>query len=157
MDSLSEFSKIKRLTEGWPEGISYNTGDKEIDDYYDKNNGAVSKRTSFFYKKRLLDIFIYAMAIGKKLGKHTSFTDRSYSMPVDALKEDEIWLMISVALSEKNNDLKLFENPKEIVRTCEEYANAGIKPLIELDRITSIDNPNGSFEEKLQELLKDLN
>lgn len=157
MDSVSEFSKIKRLTEGWPENISYNEGDKEIDDYYDKNTGAVSKRTSFFYKKRLLDIFIYAMAIGKKLDSHTPFTARSSTMPVDALKEDEIWLMISVALSETNNDLKLFENPKEIVRLCEEYANAGIKTLIELDRITSNDNPNGLFEEKLQELLKDLN
>ena len=130
----SNISKIRRLVSDWPEHISYDKNNSDVSSYYDKYKGYPTNPESFFYNKRHLDIFIYAMSIGKHYGKKSKLKDRSNSLPVDALKEDEIWLMIATALSESDTNLEILKDGKKIVQICEEYANAGITYLIDTDK-----------------------
>lgn len=150
----SELSK--KLTIDWPKNMSYDTSDERISDYFSERVGVVTKRGSIFYKKRLIDVFLFAMALGKQKGLRTPLDKKSISMPTDALKEEEIWLMSSVALSEKESDLDILTKPEEIVKICEEYANTGVKHLIALDFGTSLSDPLEPYEKLLEENLEKL-
>ena len=145
----TDISKIRLLVSNWPEHISYDKSNEDVVDYYGKyNNGYTTKKHSFFYGKRNLDIFTYAMAIGKHYNTKRALKSKSISLPADSLKENEIWMMISVVFSEPNVDIKILSDGKEIVKICEQYANAGIEKLIDMDK-----NGADSFTENFQELL----
>lgn len=150
----SELSK--KLTIDWPKNMSYDISDERISDYFSERVGVVTKRGSIFHKKRLIDVFLFAMALGKQKGLRTPLGKKSNSMPTDALKEEEIWLMSSVALSEKDADLDILTKPEEIVKICEEYANTGVKALIALDFSTSISDPLEPYEKLMEENLEKL-
>lgn len=149
----SEISK--KLTLDWPPHISYDSSDERISENFSERTGFVAKRTSIFYKKRLLDIFLFALALGKRKGIRTPLKKKSQSMPTDALTEEEIWLMTSVALSEPKSDLDILTKPAEIVKICEEYANTGINDLITRDYNSSLSDPLGPYEKLLEEGLKE--
>ena len=145
----TDISKIRLLVSNWPEHISYDKSKEDVVNYYDKSQkGYTSKKHSFFYNKRNLDIFTYAMAIGKHYNEKLEVKNKSNSLPADSLKENEIWMMISVVFSEPNVDIKILSDGKEIVKICEQYANAGIEKLIDMDK-----NGADSFTENFQELL----
>jgi hypothetical protein len=59
---------IRKLVSNWPQNISYENSDPTISRFYDESHGAVNTENSIFHKKRLLDIFLFAMAIGKYEG-----------------------------------------------------------------------------------------
>jgi len=146
----------KKLTVDWPKNMSYDISDQRTADYVSERVGVVTKRGSIFYKKRLLDVFLFAMAKGKQKGLRTPLTKKSNSMPTDALKEEEIWLMSSIALSEKNSDLDILTKPEEIIKICEEYANTGVKDLIAIDFSTSISDPLEPYEKLMEDNLEKL-
>jgi len=150
-------TKSKRLIADWPEHLSYDTSDKQISDYYSNVSGAITRSESFFYKKQLTDIFLYAMSIGKKLEERKPLKQRSNSIPKTAFQEDEVWIMISTVMSVPNSDLHMLEdqNAKEIAHTCEEYANAGIYQLIALDMHTGGDKLR-PFEQEFEKLIDTL-
>lgn len=77
-------------------------------------------------------------------------------MPTNALREEEIWLMTSIALAEDGSDLDILTKPEEIVKICEEYANTGINALITLDYNTSLSDPLQPYEKFFQDTLQDL-
>ena len=145
----SEISK--KLIIDWPKNMSYDTSDERISDYFSERVGVVTKRGSIFHKKRLIDVFLFAMALGKQKELRTPLAKKSLSMPTDALKEEEIWLMSSIALSEKDADLDILTTPEEIVKICEEYANTGVKSLIALDYSTSLSDPLEPYEKLMEE------
>ena len=65
---------VKALLAHWP-AIGYDSADDEVADFYSKMEGAVSSgsgtgagRFSFFAKKKLTDVFIFAMLLGRKDG-----------------------------------------------------------------------------------------
>jgi len=150
----SEISK--KLTLDWPENMSYDISDTPISENYSERTGFTQKRTSIFHKKRLLDIFLFALALGKQKGIRTPLKKKSQSMPTNALTEEEIWMMTCVALSEPNADLDILTKPAEIVKICEEYANTGINELITRDYNSSLSDPLGPYEKLLEENLEKL-
>lgn len=148
-------SNIKKIIADWPEFLSYDNSDEKIKKFYSEFEGEKTKRGSIFYGKRLLDIFLLSMAIGKQSGIRTKLENKSRTMPRNALTEDEIWLMTCVAFTEKDGDLKVLTDPKEIVNICEEYANTGIRKLIALDIGSSFSDPLGPYEDLLEKKLKE--
>lgn len=139
----------KHLTYDWPHDISYDSDRKHVDDFYSKINGAISEKSSIFYQKRQIDIFLLAMAIGKSMGSRELIRKPSHAIRRDALNEIEAWMMCSVALSDTKS-LDVLAEPSKAVRICEEYANGGIDTLIALDK-----RPGDSvYEEFLKDVLE---
>lgn len=123
-------SKISRqLSSDWPHEISYDKSKSGVEDFYSTVRGTISEKSSIFYKKRQIDIFLLAMAIGKSLGEPESLKSPSAVIRRDALSEKEVWMMCSVALSVAKS-LDVLAEPSKAVRICEEYANAGIGTLM---------------------------
>ena len=142
----------RQLQADWPVYMSYDNGDSDTDRFYHTGKGAILEESSIFYQKRQIDIFLLAMAIGKEQKTRKPLGKPSNSIRRDALTEEEVWLMCCVALSEDDANLETIADPKKIVKICEEYANGGIKTLIQLDTQTDINNQQ--YEESLERALK---
>lgn len=129
MDSTK---KTKRMTAYWPRHISYDKADEDIKAYYSEDAGAVTRPRSMFYDKRLIDIFLCAMSVGRKLDRQVPLKKPSNSIPKDSFQEDEIWMMVAAAMSAKT-DLNNLGDPRAVTSICEKYANGGIKHLMRID------------------------
>lgn len=143
--------KTKRMTAEWPKHVSYDKACDDVRSYYSVDTGAVTKRHSMFYRKRLIDIFLCAMSIGCKLKRRKPIEKRSDTIPKDSFQEDEIWVMVATALSEEI-DLNKLEDSKVVVDICEEYANGGIKHVMRIDRRYAEDGRLG-FEEEVKKII----
>lgn len=148
------------LLKNWPENISYHKS-TDIENYFSKEHGAITNSSSLFHeKKRILEIFIFAMAFGKNRKSYLPWSDiknskKSLTMPTDALTEEEIWLMTCVAISHENNGVEVIKEPKKIVEICEGYANGGIALLLSYDKSSnSLDKFEEEFESLLEEAIK---
>lgn len=153
----------RKISAGWPKvGYDGNENKKTVG-FYARSSGATKDRTSMFAKKKLADIFIYAMTLGKNAGLKQDYTkksDRRDSIDIEyiATHPEYLWMMISVALeeAEKNGEepLKIFDDPREkILGVCEQYANYGIELLIDMSEKASVSDPHIGYEEKFEELL----
>ncbi len=146
-------NKISRqLQSDWPTHMSYDKNDGSVEKFYSSINGALVEKNSIFYNKRQIDIFLLAMAIGKKRDAKESIKTPSQSIRRDALNEQEVWLMCCVALSDNDAGLETLADPKKLIKTCEEYANGGIKILMQLDSQPDINNKQ--YEEFLEDGIK---
>ena len=115
--------------------MSYDKANDEAAKFYDitSDGSAIGADTSIFYKRRQIDIFLLAMAIGFARKNRKKVTRPSMSIRRDALREKEVWMMCSVALAEEGR-LEVLADPPRVVRICEEYANGGINELIKMDK-----------------------
>ena len=155
----------RQISAGWPK-VGYDKGRDEVIGFYIKSEGATKKNTSFFEKKRLTDIFIHAMAIGKYAGitkEYDKKSDRKDTIDMEYIAgtPEYLWMMISIALVEaKKNDedpLEIFEDPRnKILAVCERYANYGINLLINQDKEATSDNPFSGYERKFEQILDDM-
>ncbi len=152
----------RKLTAGWPK-VGYDGENDSVREFYSKFSGKTKDRTSFFASKRLADIFIFAMALGKKEGIRKPYEKKSYRREtIDfeyiAHQPEYLWMMIAIAIEESDGDLAIFQNPQtQIIDICEEYANYGIELLIELESKSSASDPYVGYEEKFEKLLDDSN
>lgn len=156
--------KATELISNWPEWISYPSAPEKNDwhkvgTYYSNSDGAITDPDSLFFSKehrmRGLDIFIFAMALGKNRNNFLPWDSLKGvkpqpNMPKSALREYEIWLMASVAISHENSTA-ILNDPRKIISICEGYANGGIALLMTWDS-----NGLSSFEEQLTELYQKL-
>ena len=149
---------VGTIRANWPKYIGYNKSNTKIEIYYDdkKNDGAKNKKTSFFYGKTGLDIFLMAMALGKDIGSSTPIPKggKANNLPTSSLTDATMWAMISVALSEEDTDLDTLTDGKKIYEICEGYANTGILPLITLDETGEIGNYQSQFEDKFKKYIE---
>jgi len=143
--------KTKRITVDWPKDISYDTAFDDIKAYYSVDTGAVVQPQSMFYNKRLIDIFLCSMSVGRKLKRRTPVKKPSRTIPRDSFQDDEIWVMIATALSVET-DLNKLGDPKVVTDICEEYANGGIKHLMRIDKRYAEDGQLG-FAEELEKMI----
>ena len=145
-------NKISRqLQADWPTHMSYDMSDGDVDRFYSSINGVLTEQNSIFYRKRQIDIFLLAMAIGKELNTKKPLKKPSQSIRRDALNEEEIWLMCCVGLSEDDANLDILAEPTKLIRMCEEYSNGGINTLIQLEN--QIDLNNRQYEEFLEKAI----
>ena len=145
-------SRVSRILQAdWPKNMSYDKAVSGAEGFYSTINGTVTERSSIFYNKKQTDIFILAMAIGVDLEERQKLVKPSQTIRCDALTEMEVWMMCSVALAEEHA-LDVLANPSKMIRICEEYANGGIKSLMNLNAFSgnSISEP---YEKSLEDLL----
>jgi hypothetical protein len=142
----------KKLIVDWPDYISYDNSNEKVSDFYDDRKGATQNPNSIFHGKRLLDIFLFAMAIGRYYDLREPLKKKSRTMPKDALKDNEVWMMTAVALA-TSTTLAILTQPREIVEICEEYANGGIRTVIAMDNGGTPENWLQSYEDRLKSLL----
>ena len=149
---------VGTIRANWPKYIGYNKSNAKVELYYDdkKKEGAKNKKTSFFYGKTALDIFLMAMALGKDIGSKTPIPKggKANNLPTSSLTDATMWAMISVALSEEDTDLDTLTDGKKIYEICEGYANTGILPLITLDETGEIGNYQSQFEDKFKKYIE---
>ena len=145
---------VRQLLYDWPNNMSYDKSDGTIEKFYSSINGVLTEPSSIFHNRRQIDIFLLAMAIGKMHNAKKVIKTPSQSIRRDALNEQEAWLMCCVALSDDDDDagFDTLANPEKIVRTCEEYANGGIKTLIGWE--SQVDIHSNQYEEFLEEAIK---
>ena len=148
----------KKLTAGWPK-VGYDKEDSKVLSFYAKMSGTITDRKSFFARKKLADVFIFAMALGKnaeikkpyeKKGDRRDTIDMEYI----AITPEYVWMMIAIAIEESKGDLTIFEDPKtKIIDVCEQYANYGIQQLMDMEEQASASDPYIGYENKFVELL----
>ena len=143
----------------WPD-IGYDEKDDRIKKFYSQGIGATTDKKSIFYKKYATDVFIAAMALGKKAGHKKDFSDgnKASNIPKEVMGRNStyVWMMIAVALEETGGDHTIFEQGHKIVEICEQYANYGIRELMEIDSKASADDPLRGFETQFQDLLTEI-
>ena len=140
------------LQSDWPHDMSYDKANNEAAMFYDitSEGSAIGADTSIFYKRRQVDIFLLAMAIGYARKNRKKIARPSMSIRRDALKEKEVWIMCSVALAEEGC-LEVLADPPRVVRICEEYANGGIDELIKMDKSV---RESEKYEESISRLAR---
>ena len=81
------------------------------------------KTRSIFYGADFKEIFLFLMSLGVKENKKIKLSNDKYFLTRN-LTEADVWLLNAVAIK-LNEDLNILNNPKEIVKIAEEYANGG--------------------------------
>ena len=145
--------------------VAYDGNVPGVSDFYSKFKGQTRERTSFFSGATDKDIFILAMCLGKKKGIRNEFvkedgkTDIKAHIDVEYFARDPeyLWMMLATALTESKDEngeptLDAFE-PKNVLKICQEYANAGIHELMKMEATTGRQDPFKAYDEKLVEIL----
>jgi len=150
----------KLIVAGWP-SVGYDGEDDKVRNFYAKVSGTVKSRTSMFAQKKLADIFIFAMTLGKNAGLTNPYkkkSDRRDTINIEyiASQPEYLWMMIAIALQETKGDLTIFQEPRRIIDICEKYANYGISLLMEMNDRATTSDPYIGYEEKFEEILNSL-
>ncbi len=150
----------KRIVAGWP-SVGYDGENERVREFYAKASGTVKSRTSMFAQKKLADIFIFAMALGKNAGITKDYdkkSDRKDTINMDyiANQPEYLWMMIAIAIEESDGNLEIFQDSRKIIDICERYANYGIELLMEMEGRASTSDPYVGYEEKFDDLLQNL-
>jgi len=159
-DDLPEMD-IGAITGNWGKNISYEgfvdpkTKVGRVKDYFGGPNKAISNKSSFFYEKNALDIFLLAMTVGKNLGLSKPLVKKASNLPKGSLTDKQTWAMIAVALAEEDSDIFTLKDGQKIYQICEEYANGGIDLVIDWDQSGTITNTSKQFLEKFEEFLNE--
>ena len=153
----------KKIVAGWPK-VGYDMENDAVRNFYSKYDGETKKRKSFFASKRLVDIFIFAMTLGKNAGIRKPYANKkdrrggSIDIEYIATNPEYLWMMFAIAIEESNGALEIFHDPQtRIIDICEEYANYGINLLITMENDGTANDPDLGYENKINSLLKNLN
>lgn len=100
--------------------------DREVNDKYFEP--IINEKSSPFYKKGKTGVYIISAALGYK-DKVKKKTQKGIDLlNVKELDPKVLWLLLSIAISEKNNTDILLDG-LNAMRIAEEYANGGAKIL----------------------------
>lgn len=74
------------------------------------------------------DIFLYAVAYGFNKGLRKQIKKPQPNIPLAAFSEDEVWILKSTAIAEKQS-LEILNDEKQLYQIVEEYANGAIEEI----------------------------
>lgn len=113
-----------------PEAVIHIEKNKREKEYEEIHN---SPRSPFKDKDILFkDIFLIAMTMGYHKNVRASLKGTPHDLfRASTFNLEEEWLIKSVAIAEKEN-LEMLLEEKELLKTAEEYANAGILILYDI-------------------------
>jgi len=134
----------------WPD-IAYDKGDQE---FY--RSLIAEDSYSIFKKKEMVDVFMYAMALGYDAKKPHPLEKRVPSLNPSAVGWEMRWLMRAVAVTH-TQDLNIILDHKEVAKIAEQYANAGIRILRQMDKesISKLEKEE-VFQSKLYDKIKEI-
>jgi len=96
------------------------------------------------------EVFILSMSIGFKDKRRTALEDAYPLINMNSLSEDQEWLIKALAISETGG-VDILNQPRQIIKIAEEYANGGIDILY--DRIY---RGAGEYAKRLEEELRSI-
>jgi dnd system-associated protein 4 len=76
------------------------------------------------------EVFIQAMALAVKEGSKTPLDDSYPLINMSSLSEEQEWLIKALAIAETGG-VEILNQPKQMAKIAEEYANAGIDILFD--------------------------
>lgn len=149
--------------------IGYDGARDDVAIFYNKIVGEKIKRGSFFEGKKLTDIFIYAMCLGKAEFGTLEFQKNNEGKldirrNIDLIyfnnQPEYVWMMVAVALDEtKDADgrptMDIFKEPRKIIEICEKYANGGISELIRMSEDVTSEDLFRGYLLKLRQLIQE--
>ena len=134
----------------WPD-VAYDKGDQE---FY--RSLIAEDSSSIFKKKEMVDVFMYAMALGYDAEKPHPLEKRVPSLNPSAVNWQMRWLMRAIAVTD-TEDLNVIKDHKEVVKIAEEYANAGILILRDMIKSSTLESEKDvEFQTKLYDKIKEL-
>ena len=146
----------KKLTYDWPRDFSYDSGDpKKLAFYHTEKENlqcVLRNEHSIFFGKTQWDVFVCAMAVGKKYNLRKPLKNRSNSIPVGNANSEHIVQILSVVFSEDGVELPILETPEKIRIICEEYANGGVEELMEWQEMGDETDPWSEYGKELDKL-----
>lgn len=107
-----------------------------------------------FHGKHMKDVFIFAMAIGFRLGERRKLESRKDIADIDVFKENERILINSVAVRTEG-EAKVLMDEEAVFKIAEEFANGGINLLYEW--IFQSKDPVDTLDKKITELMEQEN
>ena len=108
------------------------------------------RSVSMYRDKETKDLFLMAMAFGFKNDTRRKIETKEGFARTEYLKPKDLALINAVAITQES--VELLDNPEEVFKLAEEYANAGIKLLV-----GSVDSVAfGSYEKQLEKELLDM-
>ena len=98
-----------------------------------------------FYGRTMKDIFIFAMSVGFAESARKRLSKRKGTIPRATLTDDDDWLIRTIAIAEEKT-LDILFNETKVYEIAEEYANGGIRLLVN----TLLDAKQGDPSKKLE-------
>ena len=147
--------------------VAYDGARDDVAEFYNKISGQKGTRGSFFEGKKLTDIFIYSMCLGKFEFGQLEFQKnkegklnirRNIDLEYFSNQPEYVWMMVAIALDETRDKdgkptMDIFKEPKKITDICEKYANGGIGELIRIASDVGSDDLFRGYVKKLRELI----
>lgn len=94
-------------------------------------NRFVNRSTSPFYGVEQSDLLVLAAAVGWDARRRVKSENRYVLFGRSALSDRQEWILRSIAIAEWNG-VEILNNGRETTRIAEEYANGGMRELVEL-------------------------
>jgi len=145
-----------QLPAGWfTKNFYYDVDDTEVNDFYSKieNKSPISTKSSMFYGLRQWDIFRYSLSLGVHYGKELDFKRAAAHIPTEWLHDKDIVAMFAAAFSSKDVSLEILQDPKKIQTICENFANYGVRKLMEINSQIDMGNPVKEYESLLTDTI----
>lgn len=106
-----------------------------------------------FYGRTMKDIFIFAMSVGFSEQARKRLSKRKGTIPTATLTDDDDWLIRTIAIAEEKTLDILFDEMK-VYEIAEEYANGGIRLLVNTLLDTKPGDPSKKLESNVLKLQK---
>ncbi len=145
-----------QLPSGWfPKSFYYDIGDDDVNDFYStiKDKSPLATKSSMFYGLRQWDLFRYSLSLGMHYGKELDFKRKTANIPTEWLHDQDMIAIFAAVFSLKQNDLSILNEPKKIQTICENYANYGVRKLMEINSQVEMANPIAEYESLLNKAI----
>ena len=145
-----------QLPNGWfPKNFYYDVQDSDVNNFYStiENKSPLSTKSSMFNGLRQWDIFRYSLSLGVYYGKELDFKRVSANIPTEWLHDQDIVAIFSAVFSLKENNLSILNEPKKIQTICENFANYGVRKLIDINSQVEMANPISEYESLLNKII----
>ena len=145
-----------QLPNGWfPKNFYYDVQDSDVNNFYStiENKSPLSTKSSMFNGLRQWDIFRYSLSLGVYYEKELDFKRVSANIPTEWLHDQDIVAIFSAVFSLKENNLSILNEPKKIQTICENFANYGIRKLMDINSQVEMANPISEYESLLNKII----
>ena len=145
-----------QLPSGWfTKNFYYDVGDPDVNNFYSKieNKSPLHTKSSMFHGLRQWDLFRYSLSLGVHYGKELDFKRKTANIPTEYIHDKDIVAIFSAVFSLKDNDLSILHEPKKIQTICENYANYGVRKLMEMNSQVEMANPISEYESQIKKVI----
>ena len=103
-----------------------------------------------------MDQFVVAMALGYSLGSKTQLNGTKSLILESSISKDNLALLNIVAIAD-TGDVKVISDKKQVFKIAEQYANTGVKYMMQnYEKSSQFGEASDKFEEVVNSVYEDL-